>query len=115
MLATMDQEALKKHRRERLEALAQHMGGRAALGRALGYKDGSYINHMVNGIRPITEKTIVDCELLPGATGWFGDQAFQEKALSRELIAAIAQLEPVEIRRIENMLRASLDLPQLRG
>jgi len=115
MLQTMDQDLLMNSRRERLEALALHMGGRAALGRALGYKDGSYINHMINGLRPITEKTIVECEALPGASGWFSEQSYQEKALSRELIAAISRLESSEIRRLENMLRASLDMPQLRS
>lgn len=92
-----------------------HMGGRAALGRALGYKDGAYINHMINGLRPITEKTITQCEQLPGATGWFSDSKFQELALSREVVAAIAKLTPAEVRRIENLLRGMLDLPQLRN
>lgn len=114
MLTGMIHEAIQSIRRERLEALATFMGGRAALGRALGYKDGAYINHMIKGLRPITEKTVADCEALPGCSNWFSDQAFQEKALSKELIAAIAQLDPAEVRRIENMVRAALDLPQLR-
>lgn len=115
MLVRMDKEALDAFRRERLEALATHMGGRAALGRALGYKDGGYVNHMITGIRPITEKTILQCEQLPGAVGWFSDTKYQERALSREVVAAIAKLEPAEVRRIENLLRGMLDLPQLRS
>ncbi|MCB4787079.1 MULTISPECIES: hypothetical protein [unclassified Delftia] len=111
----MNTDALNNFRRERLDALATHMGGRAALGRALGYKDGGYINHMVNGLRPITEKTIAMCEELPGATGWFSDTKYQERALSREVVAAIAKLEPAEVRRIENLLRGMLDIPQLRS
>ena len=111
----MNNDALMQYRRDRLDALAKHMGGRAALGRALGYKDGAYINHMINGLRPVTEKTIADCEKLPGCQGWFSSTAFQEKALSRELIAAISQLDDADIRRIENMVRAALDLPQLRN
>ncbi|WP_199135441.1 hypothetical protein [Delftia sp. ASV31] len=111
----MDNDEQSNFRRERLEALAVHMGGRAALGRAIGYKDGAYINHMVNGLRPITEKTIAQCEQLPGAAGWFSDARFQELALSREVVAAISKLDPTEVRRIENLLRGMLDLPQLRG
>lgn len=111
----MDKDAVETFRKERLAALADHMGGRAALGRALGYKDGGYVNHMISGIRPITEKTIVLCEQLPGATGWFSDTKFQERALSREVVAAIAKLEPAEVRRIENLLRGMLDLPQTRA
>ena len=111
----MDTEALDTFRRERMAELATHMGGRAALGRALGYKDGGYVNHMISGIRPITEKTISQCEQLPGASGWFSDTKFQERALSREVVAAIAKLEPAELRRIENLLRGMLELPQQRG
>jgi len=103
----MDNEELNAFRRARLDALATHMGGRAALGRALGYKDGSYVNHMV-------KKTIAQCEQLPGAAGWFSNTLYQERALSREVVAAITKLEPQEIRRIENLLRGMLDLPQLR-
>lgn len=111
----MDKDALNDFRRERLEALADHMGGRAALGRALGYKDGGYINHMVKGLRPITEKTIEAAEKIPGAQGWFSDSLYQERALSKELVTAISKLPPHELRRIENLLRGMLDLPQLRG
>jgi len=114
MLAAMDKAALDEFRRQRLDALAEHMGGRAALGRAIGYKDGGYVNHMINGLRPITEKTITACEALPGGEGWFSDVRFQERALSREVIAAIAKLSPDEVRRIENLLRGMLDLPQRR-
>lgn len=114
MLNTMINDAIMSIRRERLEALAKHMGGKAALGRALGFKDGAYVSHMINGLRPITEKTVSECESLPGCSGWFSDQAFQEKALSKELIATIAQLPEHEVRKIENMIRAALDLPQLR-
>lgn len=44
-------------RRERLRALAEHVdfGGKAGLGRALGYKDGAFVGQMLNGLRPIVE------------------------------------------------------------
>ena len=111
----MEKEALENFRRERLAALAVHMGGRAALGRALDYIDGAYVGHMIKGLRPITEKTIIQCEQLPGASGWFSDTKYQERALSKEVITAIARLEPTEVRRIENLLRGMLDLPQKRS
>lgn len=66
-------------RRTRLDALAQHQefGARAALGRALGYKDGAYVRQMIEGERPITEKTIAAVEALKGGMfrGWFARAA----------------------------------------
>lgn len=63
----MNNDALMQYRRDRLDALAKHMGGRAALGRALGYKDGAYINHMINGLRPVTEKPSLTAKSSPAA------------------------------------------------
>nr|MBS3723063.1 hypothetical protein [Delftia sp. PE138] len=67
----MNLDDLNAFRRERMAKLVERMGSRVALGRALGYKDGNYINHMLNGLRPITEKTVLQCEQLPGMSGWF--------------------------------------------
>lgn len=58
-------------RRKRLSELADYKGGRAALGRFLGYKDGAYIRQMIDGERPITEKTIQAIHEKPGLAGWF--------------------------------------------
>ena len=58
-------------RKTRLKALASKFGGNASLGRVLGYRDGAYIGQMIGGHRPITEKTIVAAEELPGCDGWF--------------------------------------------
>lgn len=62
-------------RRRRLRELAEHpdFGGRAALGRALGYKDGAYVRQMIDGERTISEKTIVAVHELRGGKfrGWF--------------------------------------------
>lgn len=33
------------------------LGGNAGLGRKLGFKDGSFVGQMINGQRPVTEKT----------------------------------------------------------
>lgn len=41
-----------------LELAAKQMGGKAALGRALGYADGAFVGQMLRGDRPVTEKTV---------------------------------------------------------
>ena len=58
-------------RRDRLALLATAKGGKAALGRMLGYKDGGFVGQMIDGHRPITEKTVSAAEKLPGAAHWF--------------------------------------------
>lgn len=58
-------------RQQRMVDLADRLGGRAPLGRALGYKDGAMVRQMIEGERPITEKTIAKAERLPGCAGWF--------------------------------------------
>lgn len=47
-----------EERVRRLDIACERMGGKAALGRALGYKDGAFVGQMLRGDRPITEKTI---------------------------------------------------------
>jgi hypothetical protein len=58
-------------RQARLQELAERHGSNAALGRALGYKDGAYVRQMIAGERAISEKTIAKAERLPGCAGWF--------------------------------------------
>ena len=58
-------------RRQRLQDLAAHVGGKAALGRMLGYKDGAFVRQMIAGERPITEKTIRAVHEKPALSGWF--------------------------------------------
>lgn len=57
----------------RLDELAKKVGGRAKLGRELGYEDGSFIRQMISGERPITEKTIKLIDRLRNGAfrGWF--------------------------------------------
>lgn len=62
-------------RRARLQELADHVGGKAALGRLLGYKDGAFVRQMIAGERPITEKTIKAIHDKPGLSGWFSSSA----------------------------------------
>lgn len=48
----------------------KYSGNKAALGKALGYSSGAYVRQMVEGERPITEKTIKKIHELPGCRGW---------------------------------------------
>lgn len=56
----MDLYQIGEWRKQRLQALVdeKYAHNKAALGRALGYKDGAFVGHMIRGERPITEKTI---------------------------------------------------------
>lgn len=47
-----------EERRELLSRAVDLAGGKAALGRKLGYLDGAFIGQMLNGKRAITEKTL---------------------------------------------------------
>lgn len=62
----------------RLRALLDHPdfgGSKAALGRALGYQDGSLVGQMLRGERPITEKTVDRIVTMSGGRyrGWFSE------------------------------------------
>lgn len=59
-------------RNERLTALVAEFGGKAALGRKLGYRDGAFVGQMLRRERAISEKTILLVHALPGLDGWFG-------------------------------------------
>lgn len=68
----MTEEELQAWRRTRLEALANQLGGKAALGRKLGYEDGAFVGQMIKGLRPISEKTVRAAEALEDRfRGWF--------------------------------------------
>jgi len=71
----MNTEELQLKRRGRLEAAAEKAGGKAQLGRLLGYKDGAYIGQMLRGERPIKEDTVLKLESKPGFRGWFTQMA----------------------------------------
>jgi len=73
---TVADEELTKHRQERLRAFGEHHvfgGNRAEAGRAIGLKNGAYLWQMIEGLRPITEKTIAKVEAARGGVfkGWF--------------------------------------------
>lgn len=56
-------------RRERLAALVDEVGSKAAIARRLGFADGSYVGQLISGNRPITEETIEKIESV--WPGWF--------------------------------------------
>lgn len=67
----MNADQIQKWRRKRLDVLVDNFGGRAKLGRSIGYKTGAYVRQMIDGERAITEKTIAKLENLRGYEGWF--------------------------------------------
>jgi hypothetical protein len=85
-------------RKKRMSELADRMGGKAALGRMLGYKDGAFVRQMIAGERPITEKTIRAVHEKPGLAGWFSVVPAQVASLS-DLAGAE---EPIRVHVLSN-------------
>lgn len=67
----MSESSEQKWRQQRLIQLAAQKGGKASLGRVLGYKDGAYVGQMIDGHRPITEKFIQKVHNMHGLGAWF--------------------------------------------
>lgn len=93
---------IQEHRKARLLAAVAKAGGKAALGRLLGYRDGAYVGQMLRGERPIKEDTVLKLEAKPGYAGWFGAQTPTLQAAPRdlddaehELLAAFRLLDSV--------------------
>lgn len=72
-LSGMNDLELNKLRANLLKAAVDRAtdGNVSAFGRRLGYKDGAFVRQMLNGSRPVTEKTIRQIEAIPGLKGWF--------------------------------------------
>jgi len=129
----MDAQRLQAYRVERLEALVQKEGGKAALGRKLGYRDGAFIGQMLRGERPISEKTIQLVDNLPDRKGWFNNinENNQEVMISKaglklqeclETVAAslrraddltLDQVRPLLVRLVDNPERSPEIVPRL--
>ena len=77
----MSENSEQKWRQERLTELARKKGGKAVLGRLLGFRDGAYIGQMIDGHRPITEKMIDKVQALHGLGNWFFKDANQHYPL----------------------------------
>lgn len=71
-------------RRTRLLELSQHpdFGNKSALAAALGYKGPAYVRQMIDGERPITEKTVGAIERMRGGKyrNWFARAAITTDA-----------------------------------
>jgi phage repressor protein C with HTH and peptisase S24 domain len=78
----MRPEQVQAYRVERLAAALEQKfeGNRSELGRALGHRDGAFVRQMLAGTRPITEKTVLAIEALPGMAGWFDPPRRQRPA-----------------------------------
>jgi hypothetical protein len=75
----MDSDERQQHRRDRLAAAAAKCGGKAALGRLLGYKDGAFVGQMLRGERPVTEDTVEKLEAKPSFRAWFSTDNYQRE------------------------------------
>jgi phage repressor protein C with HTH and peptisase S24 domain len=62
---------INQFRIQRLQALVDRFGGKAALGRAMGQGSGAFIGQMLRGERAVSEKTVMAAERLPGCHRWF--------------------------------------------
>jgi len=81
------------YRRKRLSDLADgsDFQGRADFGRAIGFQSGANVRQMIDGERPITEKTIAKIEALRNGkyAGWFQPPPSNDEA---ELVAIFRRL-----------------------
>lgn len=98
-------------RKERLRAAAKKAGSQSALGKLLGYVDGSPIGQMLRDERPISEQTIEKIEALDGFSYWFSSPG--RWPFSVELAQLVTKLDPDELRRAENVLRVHLGMDTL--
>lgn len=101
----MDGEAQQEWRRARVRDLAREVGGNASLGRLLGYRDGAFVGQMINGLRPVSEKTVAAIEALPNRDGWFQQEASRPAPLAVDLDSH-PDLTP--IRKVRLHLRAGI-------
>lgn len=84
----MDFAELREHRKKRLHDLVEikFNGNKAALGRALGFHDGAYINQLLSGHRAISEKTVDRIQSLPGLHDWFSMPAHDSNVVREPTI-----------------------------
>lgn len=88
-----------EERIERLRRAAERMGGKAALGRMLGYVDGAFVGQMIKGDRPITEKTLEALIAIPDISDLFSFNALSGfKIAMNDEAAKTANVRPIESR-----------------
>ncbi len=105
---------MQAHRRERLTKLAVEVGGYAALGRMLGYRDGAYVSQMSKGLRNISDAFVSQCEALHGFSGWFHSHDQGNDLFTPELLQTLRRMTPDDRKRMENLLRGALNMTLLR-
>jgi hypothetical protein len=94
----MSMEEIQAWRRERLQAAVDHIGGnKAALGRLLGYQDGSFVGQMLRAERPITEDTVLRLESHHEFRAWFSADSFNKRGPLPLLLARPVSQEPANI------------------
>jgi len=112
---------LQEHRVARLKELLdkKYSGQKVALGRALGHKSGAFVRQMLDGERPITEKTVQAIEALPGCGGWFSvKQEHQAPHVSEPMTAYAAPEQTLIIKKpltvglmLQAISRATMSVP----
>jgi len=104
----MDTQQLQAWRVQRLQALAEKVGGKTALGRKLGYQNGAFVSQMIQGHRPISEKTIFAIHQLPGCRGWFDSATDTHPAMmgaSSTLLAQSLEIIVAALRQADDLTR----------
>jgi hypothetical protein len=109
-MSTIDME----WRRRRLSDAAEKAGGKAQLGRKLGYKDGAFVGQMIRGDRPISEKTIEAITSLPGFSNWFepippGEKGANMEKIGLHKITAARESEPPEAKQSQSVTIPQFD------
>lgn len=67
---------------------AVRAGSNVELGRRLGYKSGAFVQQMISGHRPVTEKTVAAVHALHGFSGWFEKQPVDPSTRASEGLEA---------------------------
>lgn len=111
----MDEKALEDFRKRRLLAfvIEKHGDNRASAGRALGYRNGAFINQMLKGVRAISEKTIAQIHELPGCGNWFADPELS-RPMEVEALRLIRMLNDEQLKSVVNYLNWQLS-PNAQG
>lgn len=85
---------LQEFRKQRLlELVGEKFGGnRANLGRAMGLGNGAFVNQMISGHRPVTEKTIEKIYEIHGCEGWFDEPEKRGRRTKLTLVPPAAKM-----------------------
>ena len=104
---------VKTHRRARLKLLLDQRfaGKKVALGLALGHKSGAFVRQMLDGERPVSEKTVSAIHDLPGLAGWMDQGAGAAPAVGAAQEAAQLKLTAAVL--IRQLIEVSQHLPNI--